>query len=225
MLYTTLDNAAAVMSPQTGSGAGAAIITSPANDFVSARVASGLQADAVGEHILYRQTNGQTQNVELQHGTIEFWYRPGYNHNDNKKYTILGTGNWLATGGSDKGAIHLGKHNNSNGNAIFVIFNDANGVRFEHDVAVTDYSWNAGDWLLIRLTWDFTVAPGAQNIHLYINGAELRLGGQVARGPQAVPAEQPDQMIYIGSRDLTGGIIPNGVYDEVKIWDKAIPPS
>ena len=80
-----------------------------------------------------------------------------------------------STGGSDKGAIHLGKHSNSN------------GVRFEHDVAVTDYSWNAGDWLLIRLTWDFTVAPGVQNIHLYINGTELRLGGQVARAPQAVP--------------------------------------
>lgn len=224
MLYTTLDNQNAVMSPQTGSGSGALISTVPLNDFVAARVGSGLHADAIGERVVFRQTDGQTQNVELDRGTIEFWYRPAYNNNDNNKYTIVGTGNWLSTGGSAPGAIHLGKHNNSNNNGIFLIFYDANGVRWEHDVAVTDYSWKAGDWLQIRLTWDFGVAAGVQNLHLYINGNELRLTGQVARGPQPVPAERQDQFIYIGSRDLGGTIIPNGLYDEVRIWDRAVPP-
>jgi concanavalin A-like lectin/glucanase superfamily protein len=163
--------------------------------------------------------------VELDRGTIEFWYRPAYNNNDNNKYTIVGTGNWLSTGGSAPGALHLGKHNNSNNNGIFLIFYDANGVRWEHNVAVTDYSWKAGDWLLIRLTWDFGVAAGEQNLHLYINGNELRLSGQVSRGPQPVPAERPDQFMYIGSRDLSGSIIPNGLYDEVRVWDRAVPPS
>ena len=225
MLYTTLDNQSAVTSPQTGSGSGAIISTVPLNDFVAARVGSGLHADAIGERVVYRQTDGQTQNVELDRGTIEFWYRPAYNNNDNNKYTIVGTGNWLSTGGSSPGAIHLGKHNSSNNNGIFLIFYDANNVRWEHDVAVTDYSWRAGDWLLIRLTWDFGVAAGQQDLHLYINGNELRLTGQVARGPQPVPAERQDQFIYIGSRDLGGVIIPNGLYDEVRIWDRAVPPS
>ncbi len=224
-LYTTLDGPNAVMSPQTGSGSGAVISTTPANDFVAARVGLGLHADAIGERVLLRQTDGQKQNVELDRGTIEFWYRPNYNHNDNLKYSIAGTGNWLSTGGGAPGAIHLGKHNSSNNNGIFLIFYDANGVRWEHDVAVTDYSWRAGDWLLVRLTWDFGVAAGVQNLHLYVNGSELRLSGQVSRGPQPVPAERQDQFMYIGSRDLAGSIIPNGLYDEVRVWDRAIPPS
>lgn len=220
MLYTTLDNAGAVMAPQTGSGVGASISTTPANDFIAARIGSGLHADAIGERVLYRQTDGQKPNVELDRGTIEFWYRPAYDNNDNLKYTIVGTGNWLAPG-----AIHLGKHNSSNNNGIFLIFYDANGVRYEHDVLVSDYSWKAGDWLLVRLTWDFGVPAGQQNLHLYLNGSELRLSGQVSRGPQPVPAERSDQFIYIGSRDVTGTIVPNGLYDEVRIWDRAIPPN
>jgi hypothetical protein len=211
------------MTPALGSGASAVVSTSPLNDFVPARIGNGLRADAIGERIEYRQVGGSTQNVELDYGTIEFWYRPSYDHNDNLKYTIVGTGNWIGTSVSP-GSIHLGKHNNSNANAIFLIFYDANGVRWEHDVAATSYSWRAGDWLLVRFTWDFSVPAGRQNLHLYLNGVELPLTGQVSRGPQPVPAEKASEMIYIGSRDLTGNIIPNGIYDEFRIWNRVIPP-
>lgn len=224
MLHTTLDSPAAVAAPLTGSGSGAIIATAPANDFVAARVGVGLRADAVGERVQFPQISGSVQNVELERGTLEFWYRPGYNHNDNIKYAIAGTGDWQGTPPA-RGSLHLGKHNSSNQNAIFLIFYDANQVRWEHKVDVNDYSWKAGDWLLIRLTWDFTVPAGVQNLHLYLNGAELPLTGQVSRGPQPIPAERPDDMVYIGSRDVTGGIGANGLYDEVRILNTAIPPN
>ena len=32
-------------------------------------------------------------------------------------------------------------------------------------------------------------------------------------------------MVYIGSRDVTGGIGANGLYDEVRILNTAIPPN
>jgi hypothetical protein len=193
------------------------------NDFVPARFANGLHADAVGERILLPQADGSTQNVELEQGTMEFWYRPGYNHNNNLKYTIVGTGNW--PGGGGHGSLHLGKHNSSNQNKIFLIFFDANGVRWEHNVDASDYSWKSGDWLLVRLTWDFNAPSGVQNLHLYVNGSELPLTGQVSRGPQPIPAERVDESIYIGSRDVVGSIIANGVYDEFKIWKRVLPPS
>ncbi|MGQ0537560.1 MAG: LamG-like jellyroll fold domain-containing protein [Gemmatimonadaceae bacterium] len=223
VLHTTLDSPLAVATPRVGSGSTAAISTSPANDFVSARLGAGLRADAVGERIEFRQIDGGVQNVELERGTMEFWYRPNYDHDDDRKYTIVGTGDWGPS--TEHSSIHLGKHNDSNQNGIFLIFFDANAVRWEHNVSVRDYGWRAGDWLLMRITWDFAVPAGVPNLHLYVNGRELRLTGDVSRGPQPIGAERADRMIYIGSRDLSGPIIANGVYDEVRIWKRVLPPA
>jgi len=226
VMYTTLDGPSAVMSPASGSGTGITIETLPSNDFVAARYGSGLRTNAIAERILIPQTDGQTQNVELERGTIEFWYRPNYDHNNNLKYTIVGTGNWHGMNASSGvGSLHLGKHNLSNQNMIFLIFYDANAVRWEHNVVASAYGWKAGDWLLMRLTWDFNVAPGVQNLHLYINGAELPLTGEVSRGPQPIPAERSSERMYIGARDVQGGIIADGIYDEFKVWNRVIPPS
>ncbi len=224
LLYTTLDDALAVMTPTIGSGTSATIATSPADDFVASRFGAGLRANATGERVRYPQTDSLAQNVELERGTIEFWYRPFYNHVGSAKYSIIGTGNWSGRSGtSGLGSLHLGKHSVFNQYMIFLIFFDANGVRWEHNVAASDYSWNAAKWLLIRLTWDFGVPAGEQNLHLYLNGVEVPLNGQVSRGPQLVPAERPDEYIYVGSRDLFG-VSANGVYDEFKVWNRVIPP-
>ena len=219
ILQTSLDGPNDVMSPAFGAGLRAIVATNPANDFVAARIASGLRANAIGERALYPQSDGATANVELERGTMDFWYRPNYDHNDNGKYTIAGTGNWLSPG-----ALHFGKHNSSNQNKIFLIFYNGNGVRFEHDVVVSAYSWKAGDWVQIRITWDFNVAAGQQNLHLYLNGNELPLSGQVSRGPQPVPAEKSSELIYIGCRDVSGDIPANGVYDDFRIWNRVIAP-
>jgi len=225
VLHTTLDGPSSVAVPAHGVGTQATIETAPANDFVAALIGSGLRTNAIGERIRFPQSDGRTQNVELERGTMEFWYRPGYNHDDNHKYTIVGTGNWSGLNGGGAGSIHFGKHNNTNFNMIFLIFFDANRVRWEHNVAATDFSWRAGDWVLFRLTWDFGVPPGQQNLHVYMNGRELPLKGQVSRGPQPVPVESENEKIYIGSRDTQGNIIGNGVYDDVRIWNKVIPPA
>jgi hypothetical protein len=222
VLYTTLDGPASVTSPTLGTGIGSSISTLPSNDFVAARVSGGLHTDSPGERAAFRQLDGAMQNVEMEHGTMELWYRPDYNHNDNLKYDIAGTGNWNAPG-----AWHLGKHNNSNQNSIFLIVHDANGTRYEHDVLVSNYSWKAGDWLLIRVTWDFNLPPGQQNMHLYVNGNELPLTGQVTRGTLPMPAEKSDELIHIGGRGIArgGSISARGLYDEVRIWNRVIPPT
>ncbi len=223
-LYTTLDGPSSVTSPAQGSGGGATVVTTPANDFVPARIGDGLRTDAVGERALLRQIDGGVQNVENDRGTLEFWYKPFYDSDEDGKYTIAGTGTWKANNAT-RGSIHFGKHNPSNGRMLFLILFDAAGTRWEHNVRAADFGWKAGDWVLVRITWDMTVAPGVRNMHLYLNGQERTLTGEVSFGPHSTLAESANEMIYIGSRDVSGDIPANGLYDEVRIWNQAIPPS
>jgi hypothetical protein len=223
LFHTTLDDPSAVTAPAVGSGVGALISTQPANDFVAGYDANGLRCDAIGESVRYPQTDGSVRNVETERGTVEFWYRPFYDHDDNLKYTIFGTGDWLSPG-----SLHFGKHNHTNQNGLFLIFFDASGTFHQNNVLVGDYGWNQNDWVLVRLTWDFTVAAGEQNLHLYLNQLEVPIVGDGAQpassGPLAMPAESTSSRLYIGCRDQQGTIPASGVYDEVRTWDEALPP-
>ena len=223
LLFTTLDNAVAVMAPTYGAGAGAQISAAPANNsFTPGRHGNALLADADGEAVRYPQVVNGVQNIELEQGTMSFWYRPNYDHDDDIKYTIAGTGLWRST--RPVGSLHFGKHNRSNGNALFLIFYDANSVRWEHQVLTSDYSWKAGTWQHVVITWDFNAAAGERNLHLYVNDRELPLTHQVSRGPQPVPAEKSSEQIYIGSRGF-GHIGANGLYDDFRIFDAVKAPN
>lgn len=218
--YASMDDVTSI------SALGGTVVTTPANDFVTGRTGMGLRADDIGERALIPQVAGGTRNIENERGTLEFWYQPNYDATANAKYTIAGTGTWKANN-QTAGSIHLGHHNDSNNRALFLILFDANGVRWEHDAPLSNYGWSAGEWKLIRITWDMNVAAGERNLHLYIDGQEIGLVGEVSRGPQPAADESPSEMIYIGARDTpTNGNIPaGGVYDDVRIWDSAIPPS
>jgi len=224
IFHSTLDDLQALTTPLVGAGAGAEVNTSPPNDFVAAMAGNGVNTDAVGERVLIPQTDGTQQNVELDKGTIEFWYRPGYDHDDGVKYTIAGTGNWFTPG-----SWHFGQHNASNNGELFVIYFNAQAQITQNNVVFTDYSWSAGQWILIRITWDWTVAPGVQNLHLYFDGQEVPFtqtaNGPVSTGVRSTGAESNTSYVYLGSRDLTGNIGSLGVYDEVRIWDVVYPPN
>lgn len=222
LLQTTLDDISAVMHPKYGIGTHASITTSPANNFVPGRRNNGLMANASGERILYPQVEQGIQNVELDRGTMDFWYRPNYDHDNNVKYTIAGTGSWHHP---VPNGLHFGKHNKSNQNQLFLLYFDPDGTRQEANVRATDYSWKAGTWQHITITWDFTVAPGVQNLHIYLNDVDLPLSGTVMRGPRTMAAESSNEYIYIGARDPNGTIIANGVYDQFRIFDRAINPN
>ena len=75
LLYTTLDDAAAITSPVVGIGGTTTL--DPA-DFVAAQVGNGAQFVGSGKVVTFPAIVGATQNVELDRGEIEFWYRPNY---------------------------------------------------------------------------------------------------------------------------------------------------
>jgi hypothetical protein len=222
LLQTTLDDINAVRKPKFGIGTHATIATFPANNFVPAHRGGGLMANASGERVQYPQVENGIQNVELDQGTMDFWYQPNYDSNKNVKYTIAGTGSWHHP---VPNGLHFGKHNASNQNQLFLLYFDPNGTRQEHNVSAAKYSWKAGTWQHIVITWDFTVAPGVQNLHIYLNNVDLPLTGTVTRGPRAFPAESPNEFVYIGARDPNGSIIANGMYDQFRIFGRARRPS
>ena len=94
---------------------------------------------------------------------------------------------------------------------------------------MTNFAWNVGDWVRLRVTWNFTVAVGERNVHVYMNGSETPItetpNGPPTTGPLAMGTESASAFFYIGSRDLEGPIIPFGLHDEMRIYDAALPPN
>ena len=225
IFQSSLDDPNSVANPMVGVTGNYIISSSPANDFsLGYNNGMGFNADAVGEFIRFPQTVGGHSNVNPSKGTVEFWYQPNYNSNNATKYTIFGTGDWHAPG-----SVHLGKHNPSNNNALFLIFFDSAGTFYHNNVIASNFSWSANEWVLVKMTWDFTVAVGEQNLHLYLNGVEAPItatgNGAVETGPKTMPPANPNSDIYIGSRDLQGNIIAGGIYDEIRIFDGPIANS
>ncbi len=225
LFQSTLDGPGSVTAPLFGDGSGALIATSPANDFAPAMNGSGLRFDVTQEGLYVPQT-GAAQNIELDKGTIEFWYQPFYTPGDGNKYAICGTGPW-----GSAGSLHFGKHNDSNGNDLYLHSFDASAAMHINNVLFTDYSWSAFDWIKIRLTWDWTVPAGTQNVHLYFDDAEVPVTGDgglspATTGPMSTGPESPSAAFYLGARSptATSNIIGSGLYDDVVVIDEPLPP-
>jgi glucose/arabinose dehydrogenase len=219
LLHTSLDSLAAVQTPVRGTGSGSSVNTSPANDFVSAQVGNGIRIDAANEAVQFLQTSGGTQNVELDQGTVDFWYRPNSSHTDGIFHPLVSIGAWATPG-----SIHIMKQNAANENGLGVQFRDAAGNVFETDVPETAYNFTPGTLVHIRATWDFSVAPGVRNVHVYVNDVEAPMI-YVTTGPLTMPAESATRFIYVGNRGDASGFNGNGVLDELSIYPTAFGPT
>ncbi|MGE0788118.1 MAG: LamG-like jellyroll fold domain-containing protein [Sandaracinaceae bacterium] len=230
LLYSSLDDANAVTHPAVGTGVGATLSSTPGDDFAAGHVGGGILSDDPDDFARFAETDGVHANVELTRGTMELWFLPSYDHDDDQKYVLVATGSWPGPG-----IVTLVKQNGSNGNALELVFDelDAAGCapapptcsRRENRVASSDYAWRAGEWVLIRFTWDWTVPDGTRNVHIYIDGAEVPLiAGLATTGPAVVPDERADDYVWIGNRAPSGGFRAGGVIDEVRVWDRPLAP-
>ncbi|RJP45618.1 LamG domain-containing protein, partial [Candidatus Parcubacteria bacterium] len=212
LLYTTLDSANAITAPMTGTGAGASLTGAPA--FVTGQIGQAVNIDASQKYARLQQIAGTTQNVELTRGTIEFWYKPLSPHTDGVMRQIVSTGLW-----GTPGTVSLLKRGGTNNELSAFIFPVGGGFR-EVNIPSTSYSWNANQWVKLRVTWD---AAASQLLRVYVNDVEKTGTGSNA-GPITVPAESASNYIYIGTRDPAETNHANGAIDELRIWSGAIPP-
>lgn len=217
-LATTLDNLSAVTTPASGTGTGAVVSTLPANDFVLGQSVNGIKIDAGTEHVKFQQTNGTVQNVEMDQGTIDFWYKPTYSHTDGARHSIIGIGSFGVPGG-----VFIEKNNLSNSNYFSVYIFDSAGIRKETGINTSNYSLSPNTWVNIRVTWD-TRTTG-QMVKVYFNGVSVASYSVVSNGSITMSPESTMQYIYLGNRSDTAAIPANGIIDEVKIYGTVIPLS
>lgn len=221
LFYSTLDDPAALTAPLAGIGTGASAFTVPINDFVPARAGNGVRLHTPGaaEYVRFVQKLGTVQNVELNRGTIDFWYQPSYPHTDGKVHRILLIG---ALNGA--GSILLSKRATANANDLCVeLRTNSNAVK-RTTVPAAQYLWSAGSWVHLRVTWDGGVATGVQSVRLYVDDTE-RVYGSKALGPFPMPPESGTKYICLGAGPGTGTANqPNGCYDELAIHSVAMAP-
>jgi glucose/arabinose dehydrogenase/PKD repeat protein len=218
LLQSTLNDLAAVQNPTFGTGSGASVSTSPANDFIGTQFGNGIRINASNEYVRWLQTASGIQNVELDQGTLDFWYTPNSVHTDGVFRPLISIGSW-----GTAGSIHVIKNNSANGNAFGVQFRDSSNTVAETGVASSNFSFTPNVPVNIRVTWDFTVAASVRNIHIYFNGVEPA-NNYFTTGPRTMPAESSVRYIYIGNRGDTSTNHGNGVFDQLAIHSTPMPP-
>jgi glucose/arabinose dehydrogenase len=220
LLGSTLDNASSVLMPASGTGSNASINTTPADDFVPALDGNGLRIDASGEYAQFVQTDGVTQNIELDKGAIDFWFQPTYNHTDGLRHYLFATGTFGAT----PGGIFVLKNNALNQNQLNVNITDASGAFHVTGVDPIYYSWTPGEWVHVRVSWDTTIS--GQNVHIYLKGTEVPAYAYVSTGPISMAAESTTQFIYLGQQKPGGTVPANGIFDDfILVGPGTAPPS
>jgi arylsulfatase A-like enzyme len=222
LLQTTLEDAAAVSAPLGGTGAGSTIVTTPANDFVPAQSGNGIRIDGTGEYVRFGQSDGTTANIDFQRGAVDFWYQPFSAHSDGQRRTLISLGQF---GSASTGAhgIHIEKDPQ---NTLHVYVIDSNVRLKELTVTSANYSWAAGQWVNLRLTWDFSVAAGAQSTRLYVNGAEPAYTLNTLLGPLSMAAPSSTRFLFLGNRgtNSNSSTPANGILDEVVLYSEPTPP-
>lgn len=218
LLYTTLNNLITVTTPSNGTGAGASIKTTPARDFVTGHDQKGIRINAKNEYVRFRELSGGIQNVELDQGTVDFWYQPAYLNTDGLPYRIFGIGPL-----NGAGSIALHKRNGSVNNDLIVQIRDNANQTLATSVAPPNYSWVAGQWVNLRVTWDSKVAPGIQNTRIYLDGQEP-VYTTFSTGPFTMRAEASTQYIYVGNAGASTGFHANGVLDDFAVYGVVLLP-
>src|SRR5262245_19858560 len=176
LLYSPLEDNFSVTQPTVGSGQGASLKTNPVNDFPAGKVGRGVRIDAKNEFVRFPSIVGTTQNVELDSGTIEFWYKPNYNHNDEFNHNILRIGI-----DGKAGMIDLHKRAPSKASDLEITFRDATNTRRSTLVSGSSYSWRASTWVHVQMTWNTRLLGDTQVARLYLNGVELAYSQKITK--------------------------------------------
>ena len=215
--HSTLQDAAAVTSPDVGTGG----TVNNGNDFPAARYGSGARFDTDGEYLSIPPAG----NFNPAEGAIEFWYQPGYDYGGdcgdiNDDFGLFGY--WI-----DVDNFFFAWHEPYQGGA-----GTGEGVSFRVEVGGVQYDtslgagpsfpeyWRANDWVHLRFVWK---ADPASRLEISVNGV-LRSPAPV--GSYAAPVAL-DTAFWIGDRE-NGNVFTNnaeGIIDEFRIYDTADAPT
>ncbi len=162
--------------------------------FMTGRFGQGVLID--GEDRLSYQTAG---NINRQQGSIEFWFQPTWDGDDEQGYGFFETGDITGAGWFNRMRIQKDSANN-------LRFMVMDGTQ-EHGVAYYINHWLAGEWHHIAATWQDNA------IALYVDGLE------VDRSEGIELPQELDEVMQVGSLVVNEPFRADGVIDELRISD------
>ena len=215
--YSTLESAAAVTSPQAGTGGTVVGADFPAT--APFRHGGAARFDTDGEYIQVPTAS----NFSSAEGAIEFWYLPSYDY-----------GSGVVS--DDMGLFGYEIDNDNRFNIWHEPYaggaGSGEGLYFDIRVGGVIYStglgagpsfpmrWRANDWVHLRFAWKSD--PATPRLEIWVNG---KFASPAPAGSYAVPLALSAN-VYIGDRQ-TNGFTNNamGRIDEFRIYDTADAPT
>jgi len=204
--YSTMQDSTEVATPHVGTGG-----TVTNADFVAGRYGGAVRFDAGGEFISFSPSG----NFDFAQGTVEFWYQPDYDNMDDSAHRLWGYS-------FDSTHFFTFQKENSTGsnNLRFDMINGA-GVQTAVRIEPTEYSWRAGDWVHLRVTWD-EAGSGGNKARIFVNGVEPP---HFHPSSSYTSAGMPATGTLLIGADSGGTRSAQGLIDEFRIYSTAITPA
>ena len=208
--HSTLQDAAAAETPDVGTGA---VVTGASA--AAGRFGQGLLFDAVGELVDVISSG----DIDVNRGAVEFWYEPAYDHADGLAHRL-----WGYRVDADHQLVFRKLQAAQGESLSFELWNGPTAATDHTTVRIAPgtFSFRAGEWVHLRVTWDKD-APLGQEARIFVNGVELA-HTDLANDWNPLPASWPDGGTLRLGADSNGTSSANGVIDEFHLYSSPVAP-
>ena len=220
LYHSTLESIGAIGAADIGDGA--PVTSGGPVGFVNARYGQGVSFNSTSDYVDIQMIGSDAlPNIELDVGRIEFWYKPNYDHDDNVQHYILHvdadgndvTGPWIRIK-KESDVSSVGKPNWLN---IWIA--DNTGTYQGIEIRDTGYSWRAGDWVHMAISWDS--ADPTDTVKFYMNGENVPPDA-IRNNTFTMGPETASGVIRLGN-SLATLFNADGIIDELTILDMEDP--
>jgi len=207
LLHTTLDDATAIASPRVGLGGST---TLNADDFEAGQIGQAARFTDNSQIVTFPAAQAAGQNIELDRGEIDLWYRPAYDAaTDDINHDLL-------VAGDIYGVPRLSL---SESDRLSLTLVDASWQAYAAQAPWRASLWTAGEWVRIHARWDTNWTT--DSLRIYINEERVDEGGPP--GGWMLGDEAGIGDITIGTSNGEGAFPAAGLLDELVI--RAAPPA
>lgn len=204
LLHSSLDDLPSIASPDTGIG-GTTTLTS--SDFVTSQVGSGARFATPEQVISFPAANGDDQNIDLDQGEIELWYRPEHEAEDSsimRQIVLVGS------------AYDVPRLALTHWDRLSFTVLTSNWENTTVSSGYREDLWDAGEWVHIRANWNNS--HPTDSLRLFVNGE--RIDSRGAAGGWSLGEEAAIGQIFVGAGNDTGNhFSAGGTIDELLIHD------
>jgi len=209
-LYSTLDSAPAITSPEIGE---LGFVGNAENDYHGDHCGSGINIDDGADYIKYHYQDNQVRHFDPLLGAMDFWYRPSYSHTDGLNHHLFSTVNWETVGG-----IRMRKAAADNLNAFQVILRGAALEQvIQIEVPANEYALTPTRWSRITLIWYLAPNLPEKYVRLFIDG---RLVGELSPPSSFQMAPDPNGIFLLGAWDFGDAQNAAGLLDDFKVFPR-----